>query len=373
MHRPAPPTSPFPPTNTHGGEVLRLARERGCSPSAINDFSSNANSLCKDLTQILLEKIPYTHQYYPDAGCTELRHVLAAHENVSPQEILIGNGSSENIFLSIMQCAPRKVLLVAPIFSEYARACEAHAIPYELLTCSPQNDFACTKEELQRLHASTADMVILCSPNNPAGICYPNIQKIIEAVSAPYLLIDNTYREFLWGTQAYKENSIPKYRQWAQKNTEIISVQSFTKFFYCTGVRLGYSIASEALTNSFANAKPPWTVSDFAEKSGLAFMEHIEWYRARLPQLREHTQNFIKALADTGVFSPEKLFAGVNFVCCGLKNPEQAKTVYTSLLRQQILVRLCDNIPGMPQGFFRIQVRSPQDWPPLLKALHSFV
>lgn len=356
---------------THGGEVYRLARTLGVTPDAILDFSSNANSLCDDLTSGILGRISYPYRHYPDTWCSALREVLAGHEQVSPDSILVGNGSSENIFLAIQQLRPQHVVLLAPIFSEYVRACEAFNVPYTLVPCSAANGFACTEQELDTLRRTQADLAIICSPNNPACVTYANMAEILHATQAATVLVDNTYSEFLWGLPEYDANRLTVYTDMVRKGVEVMTVQSFTKFFYCTGVRLGYSVASPVLTERLAKGKTPWTVSAFAEQAGIAFMAGMGAYRERLDMMRELRTGFINALQQTGCFVNDRIFAGVNYVTAGLRKPEEAQQVYGALLAQGILVRVCDNIPGMPQGFLRMQVREESAWLRLAQALQN--
>ena len=44
-------------------------------------------------------------------------------------------------------------------------------------------------------------------------------------------------------------------------------------------------------------------------------------------------------------------------------------TLLFSLIAHGVLVRSCDTIPGMPPGFIRMQVRSPEELAPLYAAL----
>lgn len=356
---------------THGGEVYRLARILGTTPDSILDFSSNANSLCDDLTATIVRSIDYPYRHYPDTWCETLRNAIATHEDVEPASILVGNGSSENIFLTIARLRPKHALLVAPIFSEYARACQAMGVPYTLLTCRPEHGFDLTAQDLEVLRESNADLVVLCSPNNPACITYPAVERILQSVRAATVLVDNTYSEFLWGQPEYAANRYTAYAPCIPEETQLITVQSFTKFFYCTGIRLGYSIASPTLTATLAEGKTPWTVSAFAEQAGCAFLGAIDAYRERLPAMRTERAHFMLALKECGVFEQETIFGGVNFVTARLMQPCDAERWHTALLQQGMLVRVCDNIPGMPEGFLRMQVREEAAWTRLIAALST--
>lgn len=355
----------------HGGEVFRIARQSNTSADAIADFSSNANSLCRDLTESILfadtKGAFKDYHHYPDTWSDELTEAIAAHESVTKDEIIVGHGSTETIFLTFQQLAPKRVLLVGPMFSEYEKACKIFADSYDVLTCSSENSFAISSDMFK--NSSRYDLIVFCSPNNPATITYNNMQAILSGIESPYILIDSTYREFMYGLPEYDSTRTTQYRKWCNSNTKLITVHSFTKFFYCTGVRLGYAISDESTINLLRKGKMPWTVTASAQHAGLKFLTNIEMYRQRLPQLRELREEFTSAVRQTCVFAPDRIFAGVNYLFCKLAEPDQGNEFYDYLLKKNILIRLCDNIPGTEPGFIRMQVKSPPEWAVLIKAL----
>lgn len=358
----------------HGGEVFRISRETGTALSDIADFSSNANSLCRDLTERILfsnRQGAYSdYNHYPDTWSTELTAAIAKHESVTQAELIVGHGSTETIFLTFQQIKPKKVLLVGPMFSEYANACSIFADEYDVLTCSA--DFSFIPDPAEFATSDSYDLVVLCSPNNPATITYPNMQQILQAIKSPYILIDSTYREFMYGEPEYEASKTAQYRRWCNPNTRIITMHSFTKFFYCTGIRLGYAISDAETIEELKQGKMPWTVTASAQNAGLAFLKHIERYRERLPQMRTYRTKFTEEIRSTDVFASNRIFSGVNFLFCRLKNPELGAEFYNFLLERNILVRLCDNIPGTEKGFVRMQVKSPDEWETLVKALFDW-
>ncbi len=368
------------PQNGHGGAVYHLSRSLGIAPDAFLDFSSNANSLCDDLTHTILSKLTVPYRHYPDSACAALREHLAAHEGVSPDCILPGNGSSENIHLAIQQLRPRHAIILAPIFSEYVRACQIFGTRVTLVPCSPEHGFSCTETELSLLANTDADMAILCSPNNPACVTYTNIAAILNRLRVKTALIDTTYSEFLWGQADYAGSRFSALAAMARSGTDIVAVQSFTKFFYCTGVRLGYSVATPEVTARLEQGKIPWSVSTFAEQAGIAFLQHISLYRERLPALRQERAAFAHALrtAKTGegeglpLFKKETIFEGVNFVIAQLFRPADAAALQDHLTHHGLLVRVCDSIPGMPVGFLRMQVRERRAWEHLIQTMATF-
>lgn len=358
----------------HGGEVFRIARQSNTSADAIADFSSNANSLCRDLTESILfadtQGSFKDYNHYPDTWSEELTEAIATHESVSTDEIIVGHGSTETIFLTFQQIAPERVLLVGPMFSEYEKACKIFAKSYDVLTCSPENGFAISPDMFA--DSATYDLIVFCSPNNPATITYDNMQAILSSINSPYILIDSTYREFMHGLPEYDATRTTRYRSWCNSKTKVITMHSFTKFFYCTGVRLGYAISDADTIALLRKGKMPWTVTAAAQRAGVKFLSNIDAYRQRLPQLRKLRNTFVSAIKQTNAFAPERIFAGVNYLFCQLTEPERGSEFYDFLLKQNILVRLCDNIPGTEKGFIRMQVKTPSEWAILVNALTNW-
>ena len=353
----------------HGGEVYSLAKALGVQPDMLLDFSSNANIFAHDLTEALVRSTPYPFLHYPDTQSTSLVRAIAEHEQVEPDRILAGNGAAELIWLVMQGFAPRLVLFVGPVFSEHITACEALSIPYEILTPSPARDFDLSSEDLARLWESSADLVVLCTPNNPAGITYPNMRAVFQVLRAPRVLIDNSYREFLYPTEEYNENHLNAYSAAARPGVAVFTLHSFTKFFCCPGIRLGYLMGDRNHLARLISRRPSWTISPFAQVMGQEFLRSIEDYRERLEPLHAAQTEMGRELRRLDCLDPDRVFDGPGFFCCGLTSGRTAQGVFSALLKQHIVVRGCDNIPGMPPGYIRVQARPAEDTERLLRAL----
>ncbi len=350
----------MPRPSSHGGEILAAARATGTGPDDLLDFSSNADSLVKDLTETIVRSIPYPYAYYPDDGCRELVDALAETEGVDAGDILVGNGSSELIFLCLQALKPRKVVIVGPVFSEYARACENLGIEHELYLLDENNGFALTREDMDRLARISGDMLILCIPNNPTTAVYGELETLLGRGTRKDILIDNTYREFLYGTPAYEAQDLRRYRSLVPEGTDVISLQSFTKAYYCTGIRLGYLLAPARIVDALKACKAPWTVSRFAELAGLAFLKNRDAFRERRREMPGLRKKFVADLEGTGLFE-NILSSDLNFVLGKLEAGKDVFHLQEYLLKRSILVRNCDNIPGMPAGYVRMQVRCGEE------------
>lgn len=356
---------------SHGGEVYALARRMRTTPDKFLDFSCNANMFAYALTERLVRAFPYPFVHYPDTQAGDLVEAIAEHESVEPERILPGNGGTELIWLAMQALAPRKVLFIGPIFSEYVSACHAYETAYEIITPPAENDFACTVENLETVWETDADLVVLCTPNNPAAVTYDNIRSVLHVLRAPRLLIDNSYREFLYGAGAYEANCLRAYQSLARPGVSLFTLHSFTKFFCCPGIRLGYLMGDRTQIARVASLRPSWTISPFAQHMGRLFLEHIDAYRETLPALFRAVSAMGREMRRLPCINPERVFEGPGFLCCGLASRYNASGVCKALLNRRLIVRNCDTIPGMPAGYIRIQARPEADAAALLSALET--
>ena len=356
----------------HGGDVHAAARSMGLKPQDIHDFSTNANEFAHSLTQALVNDTSYPFDHYPDPNSVALTEAIARHENVGQEKILVGNGSSELIFQTLQALRPSSVLLIGPIFVEYARACEALNIPYQIFNLPASTGFTFARNEVHALWNTKADLAILCTPNNPTGVVYENLNTILEIIPCPRIFIDNTYREFIWDDGPYDENHWQAYQQLLRPGAALISLNSFTKFFNCAGVRLGYLVADRTLINAINSLRAPWTISGFAQELGCKFLNNLDAYRETLPNLRWSRSTMIDELGASGLFYQDHIFPGPSFITLALRDELSARDLQKHLLKQQVLIRVCDNITGMPPNYIRIQVRPEEDCHALYQGLRSF-
>ena len=361
-----------PHTAGHGGAVLSMAHSLGVSADSIDDFSTNTFYSAKALTAQLVQDTPYLFEHYPDSHCTALREALADHEQVNPEQIIIGNGSAELIFLIMHTLKPGSACLPSPLFSEYNRACHTFNIPVHEVRLDEQQAFVFGREELMGLWKSSADLAVFCVPNNPSGQTYANLPAVLESTPSSRVLIDSTYREFLWDDPAYAQTSWQAYTGMVRPGTALTILAGFTKFFACPGIRLGYAVADKNVIGRLNAQRAPWTVSAFAQQMGLRFLDRIADYRALLPELHFQRGRMVEALLDTGLFRENSLCEGPSFITLAVQEPLRALDLARYLLERRILIRVCDNIPGMPPNYVRFQARPQEACEELLHGLEQF-
>ena len=104
----------------HGGNIHKIFREMG---KEVLDYSANINPLGfpKSLRKNIIKNIDGLVNY-PDPNYIDLKESISKKINISIDNIVVGNGATELIFLAIRTLNPKNVLIVSPTFAEYERA-----------------------------------------------------------------------------------------------------------------------------------------------------------------------------------------------------------------------------------------------------------
>ncbi|MCQ9208225.1 MAG: aminotransferase class I/II-fold pyridoxal phosphate-dependent enzyme, partial [Omnitrophica bacterium] len=150
----------------HGGDIWKHLKD---ARAKLIDFSANVNPLGSPacVVKTIHAKIK-TLIYYPEPNAQSLQKKLVQCHKITQQNIALGNGSIELIYLIPRALAVKNVLIVVPTFSEYefaSRACGLNPIFFSL---SAKEKFAVDLTVLINL-LPNADLLFICNPNNPTG------------------------------------------------------------------------------------------------------------------------------------------------------------------------------------------------------------
>lgn len=344
----------------HGGNIYRLAEELGVSGKNIIDFSASINPLgIPDTVMSELRKKLAFYRNYPDPDCKQLVSLLAKRDRVAPDSIICGNGSTELIYLVARVLCPRKILIPAPTFSEYERACKTAGYEFRVMSyeLKEENAFAISPDEFIK-HMQGCNMAFLCNPNNPTGKLLAKDASLKIAGAARkykcYLVIDEAFMNFC------PENSLINE---VRNNPYLIILRSMTKFYALSGFRIGYGVFPRYLIPKLKEHKEPWTVNSLAQKAAeVALKDRV--YRERTFRLIKKEKRFLeKSFRKIGL---DFFGSAVNFY---LLRTERAGQIYEGLRRRGMLVRDCSNFAGLDRTYIRIAVKSRKENAMLLREI----
>ena len=257
----------------HGGNIYKLQRE---GKKDILDYSSNINPLGvpESLKKAVSENFSLLTRY-PDINYTELRESIGKYNNISPENIIAGNGATEVLFLYIKALKPKKVLIAAPTFAEYERAVKNAECEIDFFELKEEDNFILNKDKFIQ-KAVNYNLAVICNPNNPTGKFIS--KKIIFEINnslekaGTKLFIDECFIEFISG---WKEKTSALF-----KSENIFILRALTKFFALPGLRLGYGICfDKKITEKINEIREPWSVNGFADLAGKVILNDIEYIK----------------------------------------------------------------------------------------------
>ena len=343
----------------HGGNIYRAAEETGIPVSSIIDFSASVNPLGvpDSVAEVIRENIPLI-AHYPEPFAEALANQVGAHLVIDPQTILCGNGSTELIYLVARALAPQRVLIPAPTFSEYERACGMISGTSCIhLALSRENGFAIDVEAFIAA-MSGCDMAFLCNPNNPTGrlLGRDAVHAIAQAAHriGCCLVVDEAFIEFSPGQSVVHE---------VAKNSQLIVLRSLTKYYALPGLRIGYAVLPAALMPRMQGQKEPWTINNLAQKAGIAALHDRQYQDRTMTVIAEEKKYLEQGLSSLKI---DRIPSAANYYLIRMDN---ARPVIASLREKGILVRDCSNFIGLDGNDVRIAVRSRAENAVLLKEL----
>lgn len=348
----------------HGGDVYAFARAHGVALGRVLDFSASINPLgWPPAAALAYHSALRRIVYYPEPCAESLTIALAAHHGLDPNAVLVGNGSTQLIFLLARTLAARRVLLVAPLFGEYEIAFRLSNTQVKRFFLRPPA-FTLSLERLSELLSKrSCDALVLTNPNSPTGALVPRAQ--IEELArlcqrtGTKLIVDETFVDWV------EEASI---KQLAARHSHVIVLRSLTKFFALPGLRVGYLIGQARLVERLRARLEPWSVNTVAQEVALACLRDRQFVqRSRTFMVRERAWLFaqLAALQRVQPFPSQANFLLLRIIAGTLDVSRLAQ----ALAKENLLIRTCEDFPGLGERFFRVTVRTRQENRRLLNLL----
>jgi aminotransferase len=192
-----------------------------------------------------------TH-YGPDRGLPELRQLITqkilqqygAHYRWE-DEILVTAGGQAGLHIAVMALANPgdEIIILVPYYPPYlANATLAGAKPV-LVELKKGKGFLPDPLAIEKAITPKTKALILLTPNNPTGSVYPEdlLQQMVDLARKRNFVIisDEVYESFVYGGVKHRSLiSLP-----GAKNC-VVQINSFSKTYAMTGLRIGYIAAS---------------------------------------------------------------------------------------------------------------------------------
>lgn len=197
-------------------------------------------------------------QYGDVMGDRALRDHLSARIGLAPDHILITDGASQALYLSILVgLKPGDAILAPqPVFPAYTRMADYRGCTQRFYPCTP--GAGALADRLNAHGAGGVDGVIINSPHNPTGVTWAraDIDQALDAAArrGVFTILDDTYH---WieaqDDQLTKLSAIARTDAAAEHT---VAVASLGKFLCVPGLRLGFAASRNLdLINRMTEAK----------------------------------------------------------------------------------------------------------------------
>ncbi|MHB1421533.1 MAG: threonine-phosphate decarboxylase CobD [Bacillota bacterium] len=339
----------------HGGNLWAAARYYGIPVEKIIDFSASINPLGP--SPAALEAIRQhldLIRHYPDPKCAGLKEELAAHLGVMEENILLGNGSAEILYILAQWLKCQRLVLPMPTFSEYQRAFKIKQVYPFVLTAD--EGFVLDTDRLGGI-LQPGDLVILCNPNNPTSRALPgqNIVRLADRAAevGASILVDEAFIDFV-------DSANVSVAREAVDRKNLLVMGSLTKFYALPGLRLGYLLGNAKTLFEVEPYAPPWRVNTLvqvAARATLKDQDYAQKTRDLIAAEKKILWQEINTIEGLHPFAADANYILVGCAGTGLT----AREIQQALYPEGILIRDCSSFEHLGSDYFRIAVRSRED------------
>lgn len=212
------------------------------------------------------------HGYMPECGAPFLREAIAEHYKkrgvmLSSDEVFVSSGASDELG-DILDLFDRSssCLVIEPAYPAYVDANIMAGRKIVHLASGKENGF------LPEPNKDTqADIIYICSPNNPTGAVFSReqLQRWVDFANEKdsVILFDAAYEAFI------EDEALP-HSIFELKGAETCAIEicSLSKTAGFTGTRLGYTVISKSLARNGMNLNDMWVRNRTTKTNGVSYI-----------------------------------------------------------------------------------------------------
>jgi threonine-phosphate decarboxylase len=322
-----------------------------------SNFSSNVwhgANLEKLIAHLNTQFDKITHYPEPDAG--SLKRLLARRHEIAEENVVVTNGSVAAFYLLAQVWHEKKSAILTPAFSEYEDACRLHK---HKITFIPNS------EDLSVLNLEEQDYCWICNPNNPDGKLFSRTELLglIAANKHTTFVVDQAYAAFT--TEDILKPSDLK------SNKNLVLVHSISKAYNVPGLRMGYIMASPAITKAVNKYLIPWSVNTLAIEASKYILIHPAQFTLPIRKWQRETAELIYQLNKLDEL--EVIPSTTTFFLVRLKKGTATGLKDYLLANHGILIRDASNFHSLDETYFRLCTQTPAENQQLIDAIKEWM
>ena len=202
------------------------------------------------------------HKYSQDYGV-----------KILPEQILVSNGTSLLLYLSICLLAPvgSEVILTDPAYACYANVIRLAGAEPIFIKLHHEEGFQLNVNELKKLLTTKTKAVLINSPMNPTGVVFTNeVMKSLAELDIP-IISDEIYADLSFEDPPCSFLSF---------SPQTVAINGFSKYYAMTGWRLGYMITPIEWISAADRLHQNLMISatEFVQEAGISVLQNSSDY-----------------------------------------------------------------------------------------------
>jgi len=280
---------------------------------------------------------------YPSCLSDDLRAGIAKEHGLSPEEVLVGNGSDEVLDVVCKAfCNPGDLIgIPTPAFVMYGFFAKVHLGSAVEIPLKPPT----WQLDVDLILSVRPKILFLASPNNPTGNAYPkaDLERLLNE-SPGLVVVDEAYADFCG----------QDYASQVRRYENLIVSRTFSKSHGLAGLRVGYGVSNRRVLEKLQCAKTPLTLNSFSEAVALEALADKSFVKESVRMVQAERPRLAAMLQELG-FRPEKTDA--NFMLIDVGTPSGA--VRNFLRGRGIITRGLGDFKGL-ENHLRVTVGRPE-------------
>lgn len=306
---------------------------------------------------------------YPDGAAFALHDALAAHLNVRPAQITLGNGSNDVLVLlaETFLTAQTSAVYDQYSFVVYRLAVQGCGAEARVAPANPVGHAQPLGHDLAAMRGLVDDstrLVFVANPNNPTGtwLEQDELRQFLASLPTSVIaVLDEAYVEY-----AHQDGDTDPI-SWLEEFPNLVIVRTFSKAYALAGLRVGYAVSSIAIAELLNRVRQPFNVNSLAQRAAIAALGDQDWIDQGVKANAAGMRQLQAGLDSVGLgWVPSR----GNFLLVDFATAERATAANTYLLHRGVIVRPVANY-GLPQ-YLRISIGTALENERLLAELRAF-
>ncbi len=300
---------------------------------------------------------------YPSPTSAPLRAQVAEIHVVSPERVIIGNGSDDilNLLVRVFGGPDAATGYTLPSYSLYPvlvaiQDGSVSTIEFDRSMTLP----------VERIVQSGARAFFLTSPNAPTGVGFSNqaIEEVLQKFTG-LLVVDEAYAPFA------DENVTSLLSRYPN----LVMVRTLSKAHALAGMRVGYALASVETIGLLDRVRDSYNVNQLSQVAAAAALSDPLYYDGVIGRIKQTRDHWLAAWRERGWFIYD---SAANFLfvepqdSAGESSPAVAASLFEFFKSQKILVRSFPS-HALTATFLRISVGTDDEMLAVDKAIQAWL